>query len=401
MPKTLLQQAEWLFRPMRQAKKTWQSLPLPPIERAELESWRFFKEIADDPATLTDWTQAIQVQASDPIIACDWTTALKKHADLFEKYLFQAIEPNQDRISAYNMAHLTQGTFIYVPAHTEPQDLIQVSIDLVKAPHQYILIVVGENAQANYLEKVISSQASSATSQSLTVEVILEKGAQLRYMALDKSHTNKASATYLRRHAKVKNQATIHWAIGAFNQSDTVLDINTLLEGEGSQAQLSVVAVADGEQKQIIDSKIQNRGHHSVGHINQHGVVLDSATLTMNGIGLIEKGAKQADAQQENRLLMLSDQARGDTNPILLIEEFEVTAGHAASVAKVDENQMWYLMSRGVPRIEAEYMVIRGFLMQAVTLLKDQKARDMMLEALDQKLSILKTTRLNQDDVNE
>lgn len=86
---------------------------------------------------------------------------------------------------------------------------------------------------------------------------------------------------------------------------------------------------------------------------------------------------------------MLSDQARGDANPILMIDEFEVTAGHAASVAQVDETQLWYLMSRGIPRQEAEWLVIRGFLMQAISQIKDQAGRQVILQALDQQLQIL------------
>lgn len=401
---SLIHQSPWLFKPMQEAKKTWQSLPLPKIERVKLEDWPFCSRPTGKQTQTSDTTEgnpAIQIKAAEPIIACDWTTALKKYPELFKKYLFQAIPPNQDRISAYNLAELNQGTFIYVPPHTLVEDIIQVSLDLQQAPHQYILLVIGENAQADYLEKVISSNRGSATSHSLMIEVILEKGAHLRYMALDKNKTKQSTVTYLRRHAKADNQSTIHWAIGAFNESDTILDLDTLLLGEGSQAQSSVVAVADGDQKQIVDSKIHNHGHHSVGHINQHGVVLDQATLTMNGIGYISKDAKQADAQQENRLLMLSDKARGDANPILLIEEYEVTAGHAASVARVDENQLWYLMSRGIAREEAEYMVIRGFLMQAVTLLKDKQAREIILEALDEKLSGFKRSILKQEDVYE
>ena len=109
----------------------------------------------------------------------------------------------------------------------------------------------------------------------------------------------------------------------------------------------------------------------------------------MNGIGKIHKNAKLADAQQENRLLMLSDGARGDANPILLIDEFEVTAGHAASIAQVDQEQLWYLMSRGIPLIQAKFLVIRGFLMQSVSQIKDPTIRQLLLDQLDIKLQSL------------
>ena len=105
-----------------------------------------------------------------------------------------------------------------------------------------------------------------------------------------------------------------------------------------------------------------NYGCNSIGNILQHGVILEKATLTFNGIGHIIKGAKGADAQQESRVLMLSDQARSDANPILLIDENDVTAGHAASIGQVDPEDMYYLMSRGLDKATAERLVVRGSL---------------------------------------
>ena len=130
-----------------------------------------------------------------------------------------------------------------------------------------------------------------------------------------------------------------------------------------------------------------NRGNDSVGNILQDGVIMDRATLTFNGIGLIEKYAKGADAQQESRVLMLSEKARGDANPILLIEEFEVTAGHAASVGQVDEEQLYYLMSRGLSREAAEYLVVRGFLGPVIVQMPSAEIRRQLVEIIDRKLS--------------
>ncbi len=92
----------------------------------------------------------------------------------------------------------------------------------------------------------------------------------------------------------------------------------------------------------------------------------DSATSIFNGIGKIEHGASKSNAQQSSRVLMLDEKARGDANPILLIDEDDVMAGHAASVGRVDPTQLYYLMSRGIPKREAERLVIHGFLAPVV-----------------------------------
>ncbi len=165
-----------------------------------------------------------------------------------------------------------------------------------------------------------------------------------------------------------------------------IADFDSDLVGNGSHANLKVVAVSTGRQVQGIDTRVTNYGHHSIGHILQHGVILERGTLTFNGIGHIIKGAKGADAQQESRVLMLSDKARSDANPILLIEENEVTAGHAASIGQVDPEDMYYLMSRGLDRATAEQLVIRGFLGAVITEIPVKSVRDDMIAVIDQKL---------------
>ncbi|WP_235991565.1 SufB/SufD family protein [Facklamia lactis] len=378
--------AENLNHNLTQASELFPKLALPKIERANLRDWDLFSHslidipYQTDPPTLT---------GPDEIVVCNWSEATTEYFDLFNRYLFKAIPANKDKISAHNLAHLNRGTFIYVPDNCQVSDLVEINYDFSTAPHQYLLLVLGKNTHLNYLEKLNASQDKS--NKTFTVEIILEENAHLHYIALDQLQGQAAS--YIRRHSQVGTNSSILWSIGSFNNTWTITDIDNQLEGQASHANLSVLAIVDGQTKQILDSKIHNKGPHSMGHINQHGATLDHGTLTMNGIGRIAKHAKQADAQQENRLIMLSDHARGDANPILLIDEFEVTAGHAASVAKVDENQLWYLMSRGIHRSEAEYLVIRGFLMQAVNQLKNAKARDILLEAVDEKLMTLRMTK--------
>jgi len=153
-------------------------------------------------------------------------------------------------------------------------------------------------------------------------------------------------------------------------------------------SEVKIVAISMGKQVQGIDTRVTNYGRHSIGHILQHGVIRDKSTLTFNGIGHIIKGAKGADAQQESRVLMLSDKARGDANPILLIDENDVTAGHAASVGRVDPEEMYYLMSRGLRKQDAERLVIRGFLGSVIAAIPIKAVRDELVEVIERKLSL-------------
>lgn len=192
--------------------------------------------------------------------------------------------------------------------------------------------------------------------------------------------------TYISRRGRHGRDATIDWALGVMNEGNVIADFDSDLIGDGSHANLKVVAVSSGRQVQGIDTRVTNYGCNSVGHILQHGVILERGTLTFNGIGHIIKGAKGADAQQESRVLMLSDKARSDANPILLIDENDVTAGHAASIGQVDPEDLYYLMSRGLDQKTAEQLVIRGFLGTVITEIPIKAVRDEMIDVIDSKL---------------
>ena len=134
------------------------------------------------------------------------------------------------------------------------------------------------------------------------------------------------------------------------------------------------------QQKSFISEKIQKA------NILKHGVMKDSATSIFNGIGKIEHGASKSNAEQESRLLMLSEKARGDANPLLLIDEDDVMAGHAASVGRVDPVQLYYLMSRGISKKEAERLVIHGFLAPVVDQLPIEGVKKQLVEVIERKV---------------
>ena len=148
-----------------------------------------------------------------------------------------------------------------------------------------------------------------------------------------------------------------------------------------------MIAVTTSQQRVGINNRVTNHGKHTTGLINQRGVILESSELIFNGIGQIIHGAHGSKADQQNRVLIMSPQARGDANPILLIDENDVEAGHAASVGPVDPHQMYYLMSRGIPRPQAQRMVIRGFLGAVLSAIPSKDVQNKMIDILERKLA--------------
>ncbi|MGP6138621.1 Fe-S cluster assembly protein SufD [Jeotgalibaca sp. A127] len=322
------------------------------------------------------------------VIFTDIFTAMQDYPELVEKYyMTKAVKPDENNLTGHHAAYMNSGIFLYVPKDVvikEPLEALFIQNSFVKeAFNKHILIVADTNSAVTYVEKY-ETEGTEKNSANIIVEVITRPGAKVKFSAVD--HLGENTTAFISRRGHLERDSSIDWAIGVMNDGNIIADFDSDLIGDGSHSVVKAVAVSTGKQIQGINTRVTNYGNHSIGHILQHGVILDRATLTFNGIGHIIKGAKGADAQQESRVLMLSDSARGDANPILLIDENEVTAGHAASVGRVDPEQMFYLLSRGIEKEEAERLVIRGFLGTVIAAIPLKEIRDELVEMIDKKL---------------
>ena len=386
-------------------------LELPTIERVKFHRWNLGDgSLAenDAPATVPDFTaldvnpKLVQVGSQtvleqlpvdlveQGVVFTDLYSALELIPDVIEKHFGTVIKYDEDKMTAYNAAYFNATAVLYIPDNVivdQPVEGIYYQDANSSAPfNKRVLIIAGKNSQVNYLERFESfGEGGLETSANITVEVQALAGSQVKFSAIDR--LGKHVTTFMNRRGRLANDASIDWALGIMNQGNVVADFDSDLMGTGSHANLKVVALSSGRQVQGIDSRVTNYGPHSVGHILQHGVILERGTLTFNGIGHIIRGAKGADAQQESRVLMLSDKARSDANPILLIDENEVTAGHAASIGQVDPEDMYYLMSRGLDRATAERLVIRGFLGSVITEIPVKEVRDEMIQVVEDTLT--------------
>lgn len=398
---------EWLASLRQMAFDKIDQLDLPVIERVKFHRWNLgdgrisdseplnsvpdFTSLGDNLKFIQMGTQTVLEQlpadlAEQGVVFTDFHTALEEIPELVEKHFMSAVKYDEDKLAAYHTAYFNSGAVLYVPDNVEidqPIEGIFYQDSESDVPfNKHILIIAGKHSKVNYLERLETyGEGSVPATANITVEVIAQAGAQIKFSAIDRLGENVTA--YISRRGKLDNDAMIDWAIGVMNEGNVVADFDSDLYGKGSHADMKVVALSSGKQVQGIDTRVTNYGCNSIGNILQHGVILEKGTLTFNGIGHIIKGAKGADAQQESRVLMLSDQARSDANPILLIDENDVTAGHAASIGQVDPEDMYYLMSRGLDKATAERLVVRGFLGSVIVEIPVKEVRDEMIENID------------------
>lgn len=395
-----------------------ETLPLPKPDKTKILNWNFtdypvhtvtsstfgsIEDLTDDIRTIVDLDQKnLYIQhnntpafsrisedmAAQGVILTDIFTALREHGDLVKKYFMtNGVKTDEHKLTALHAALMNGGAFLYVPKNVEVVEPVQVVFyhdDADASLFNHVIVVADTSSKVTYVENYFSTVAKSNGLANIVSEVFAEDNAQITYGAVDV--LAEGFTTYVNRRGVAARDAKIEWALGMMNDSDTISENVTHLVGDNSIGDTKMVVVGRGSQKQNFTTKVVHWGKNSDGQILKHGVMKDSASSIFNGIGKIEHGASKSNAEQESRVLMLSPNARGDANPILLIDEDDVTAGHAASVGRVDPLQLYYLMSRGITKQEAERLVIHGFLAPVVNVLPIEGVKKQLTEVIERKV---------------
>ncbi|QWQ27643.1 Fe-S cluster assembly protein SufD [Bacillus sp. JNUCC-22] len=415
------QEPAWLKNLRLQALEKADDLPLPKPDKTKITNWNFTKfnkhtvenaplasleDLADEVKALIDienedktlYVQRDQTPAflslskelkDKGVIFTDILTAAREHSDLVEKYFMKdGVKVDEHKLTALHAALMNGGAFLYVPKNVQvetPVQAVYVHESNDTALFNHVLIVAEDHSSVTYVENYISTVNPKEAVFNIISEVVTGDNASVTYGAVD--NLSAGVTTYVNRRGAARGRdSRIEWALGLMNDGDTISENTTNLYGDGTYGDTKTVVVGRGEQTENFTTQIIHFGKASEGYILKHGVMKDAASSIFNGIGKIEHGASKANAEQESRVLMLSEKARGDANPILLIDEDDVTAGHAASVGRVDPIQLYYLMSRGIPKEEAERLVIYGFLAPVVKELPIEGVKKQLVSVIERKV---------------
>ncbi|WP_257349532.1 Fe-S cluster assembly protein SufD [Pseudalkalibacillus decolorationis] len=414
------QEPEWLTKLRLRGLELAESLPMPKPEKTKIDNWNFtnfkhdvqadaFSKVEDLPEHIlnlvgkedrtdnfivqrnstTAFTQLSKELQDKGVIFTDIATAVQEHSDLVETYFMnKMVSPDEHRLTALHAALFNGGVFVYVPKNVEievPLQSVFWQEDQEAALFNHVIVVAESNSSVTYVENYLSHGTEKQSVANIVAEVYAGPNARVQFGAVD--NLANGVTTYVNRRGHAERDAKIEWALGQMNDGNTISENTTNLVGDGSVGDTKTVSVGRGDQKQNFVIRVNQWGKESDAQLMAHAVMKDSASSIFNGIAKIEHGATKANSEQTERVLMLSEKARGDANPILLIDEDDVTAGHAASVGRIDPVQMFYLMSRGISRKEAERLVIHGFLAPVVNQLPIEGVKKMLTDVIERKVT--------------
>ncbi|MBU6948578.1 Fe-S cluster assembly protein SufD [Staphylococcus haemolyticus] len=410
----------WMTELRQKALKLTETLEMPKPDKTKLRKWDFdsfkqhevegqsFNNLSELPEAIKKiidventknlvvqhnnalaYTQVSDQAQKNGVIIEGLSEALINHGELVQKYLMtDAVSVDEHRLTALHTALINGGVFVYVPKNVVVEDPIQYVVlhdDDNASFYNHVIIVTEESAEVTYVENYLSTASGEGNQLNIVSEVIAGANSNITYGSVD--YLDKGFTGHIIRRGTTAADASINWALGLMNEGSQIIDNTTNLIGDRSTSELKSVVVGTGDQKINLTSKIVQYGKETNGYILKHGVMRENASSVFNGIGYIKHGGTKSIANQESRVLMLSENARGDANPILLIDEDDVEAGHAASVGRVDPEQLYYLMSRGISQKEAERLVIHGFLDSVVRELPIEDVKRQLREVIELKVN--------------
>ena len=341
----------------QEIKDTFDKLGIPEAERkflagvkAQFESEVVYGSLKED-------------LANQGVIFTDTDTAVKEHPDLLREYFGTVIPSTDNKFAALNSAVWSGGSFIYIPKGVKIDFPLQAYFRINAenmGQFERTLIIVDEGASIHYVEGCTAPMYSSESLHSAVVEVICKRGSRCRYTTIQ----NWANNIYnlVTKRAVAYGDATMEWVDGNLGSKLTMKYPAVYMMEPGARGEILSIAFASNGQHQDAGAKLVHAAPHTTGQIISKSISKNGGRSSYRGLVRVEKDAKKSKSNVVCDALILDPQSRSDTYPYIEILDQDVSIGHEASVSRIGEEQMFYLMSRGLSEAEASTMIVNGFI---------------------------------------
>ena len=296
------------------------------------------------------------------VIFLDTDTALREHPELFQEYFATVIPVGDNKFAALNTAVWSGGSFIYVPKGVQVEIPLQAYFRINTenmGQFERTLIIVDEDAYVHYVEGCTAPIYSSDSLHSAVVEIIVKKGARCRYTTIQNWSNNVYNLVTKR--AVAQAGATMEWVDGNIGSKVTMKYPAVYLMGEHAKGETLSVAFAGEGQHQDAGAKMVHLAPHTSSTIVSKSVARGGGRTSYRGLVQVQEGAEHSKSTVKCDALLVDTVSRSDTYPYVDVREDDVEMGHEATVSKISDDQLFYLMSRGMTEDEAMATIVRGF----------------------------------------
>ena len=359
---------KYYVRPTEKQATSWDELP-PEIKRTydklgipEAEKKRLIAGVAAQYESEVVYHKIREDLEEKGVIFLDTDTGLKEHPEIFKEYFGSVVPAGDNKFAALNTAVWSGGSFIYVPpgVHVEIplQAYFRINTENM-GQFERTLIIVDENSYVHYVEGCTAPIYSTDSLHAAVVEIIVKKNARCRYTTIQNWSTNVYNLVTKR--AVAYEGATMEWVDGNIGSKVTMKYPAVYLMGEHAKGETLSVAFAGPGQHQDAGAKMVHLAPKTSSTIVSKSVARGGGRTSYRGLVQVAEGAAGSASTVKCDALLVDQISRSDTYPYVDVREDDVSMGHEATVSKVSEDQLFYLMSRGLSEDEAMAMIVRGF----------------------------------------
>jgi Fe-S cluster assembly protein SufD len=360
---------------------------LPPLPDAKTKGWEFTDISTLDFDAYDEASAEVTTQGGDGATVIRLADARDSHAELLEEYLGSLVDAD-DPFVARNYAAAGDGVLVHVPRGVRLTEPVRIEVPLDASGNAVswrTLIVLEEGAEAEVWEHWSSRDDEVDALLNSVVELSVGQAATLRYV--NTQDLSEKSWIFATQRAQVERDGRLDWSALGFGSGRGKVRMETKLAGPGSEARVTGGYAGGPGQHLDYDTTQEHAAPNTNSDLAFRGVLAKGATAVWRGMIKVDPGAQQTDAFQESRNLLLSPEAHADAIPGLEILADDVRCTHAAAIAQVDKEQLFYLTSRGLGEAAAKTLVIEGFLESLVERLAEGPVRDEISAALERRLS--------------
>ena len=361
-------QIKYYVKSTEEQAQTWEDLPddikatYDKLGIPEAEKQRLVAGVAAQYESEVVYHQIREDLESQGVIFVDTDTALRDYPELFKEYFGTVIPAGDNKFSALNSAVWSGGSFIYVPKGVHVDIPLQAYFRINTenmGQFERTLIIVDEDAYVHYVEGCTAPIYKSDSLHSAVVEIIVKKGGRCRYTTIQNWSSNVYNLVTKR--TKVEEGGTMEWVDGNIGSKVTMKYPAVWMTGPYAKGEVLSVAFAGEDQFQDTGAKMTHMAPHTSSNIVSKSVARAGGRSAYRGLVQVNQNAHHSTSNVECDALLVDNISRSDTYPYNDIRNDHVTLGHEATVSQVSEEQLFYLMSRGIAEEEAMAMIVRGF----------------------------------------
>jgi Fe-S cluster assembly protein SufD len=378
-----LGEPEWLLETRLEALDALDGLEMPEVIRTPGRDWTNLDALEFDRfVDPLDRAQEKDRVDAEGVEVLGWAEALDTHGDLVEEQFGTVVDPQRDYLTALSTALFSAGTVVYVPEGVAAEDVKIRTRMNSRSLFNYTLVVTEDSASVTILERQSTGKALEGKRYySGVVEAVAGENAHIQYGALQNLSEETYNYQVKRGHAGSYGQ--VNWIEGNIGTRLTKTSVETRLLGDGSESKIVGAFFGHDDQHFDVGSRVWHEAEHTTADLVTRGVLDDEARSVYEGVQDVGESAWSTSSYQRENTLMLSDESEADASPKLIINNHDTEASHSATVGQVDDEDLLYMVSRGIDEDDATDMLVEGFFVPVL----EEVAVDELSEDLEELVS--------------